>query len=77
MGMRKKALAVLSVGLLLFTLFTPLPSLAAYYGSIRSDKYHYSTCRWAKKIKKKNLIVFKTKAQARENGYRPCKVCKP
>jgi hypothetical protein len=48
-----------------------------YVGSINSDKYHYPSCRWAKKIKPENEIWFKDKEDARAHGYVPCKVCKP
>ena len=48
-----------------------------YVGSTDSDKYHKPTCRWAKKIKKYNETWFDTTAQAKERGYKACKVCKP
>jgi micrococcal nuclease len=48
-----------------------------YVGSVNSDKYHYPSCRWAKKIKPENEIWFKDKEDARAHGYVPCKVCKP
>jgi methylphosphotriester-DNA--protein-cysteine methyltransferase len=55
-------------------------SLAAdfkYVGSKNSNKYHYPTCKWAKKISPQNLITFKTAQEALKAGYVPCKVCKP
>ncbi len=55
-------------------------SLAAdykYVGSKNSNKYHYPTCKWAKKISSKNLVTFKTAEEAVKAGYIPCKVCKP
>lgn len=48
-----------------------------YVGSINSDKYHYPSCRWAKKIKPKNRVWFRDKEHAAEYGYMACKVCKP
>ncbi|WP_431063667.1 Ada metal-binding domain-containing protein [Methanobacterium sp.] len=48
-----------------------------YVGSINSNVYHKSYCRYVKKIKSYNKIYFKSKAQARTCGYRPCKVCRP
>ena len=48
-----------------------------YVGSINSDKDHYPSCRWAKKIYSENEIWFKDKEDARKHGYVPCKVCKP
>lgn len=55
-------------------------SLAAdykYVGSAKSDKYHYPTCKWAKKIKPENLMTFKSAKEALARGYKPCKVCEP
>ncbi|MGE5586269.1 MAG: Ada metal-binding domain-containing protein [Bacillota bacterium] len=48
-----------------------------YYASAKSDKFHYLWCKWAKEIKPENLIVFKSREEAVEAGYVPCKVCKP
>jgi len=48
-----------------------------YVGSVNSDVYHVPSCQLAKRIKDKNLITFSTAEEARNKGYRPCKVCKP
>jgi hypothetical protein len=59
---------------------TPTVSAAykyRYVASIHSHVYHKITCRYVKKIKRCNRIYFKTKAQARAHGYRPCKICRP
>lgn len=48
-----------------------------YVGSIKSDKYHIPTCRYAKTIKSENQIWFGTKAEASSAGYMPCGTCKP
>jgi hypothetical protein len=48
-----------------------------YVGSSKSDKYHYPSCQWAKKINPANLVTFKSAKEAKEAGYVPCKVCKP
>ena len=48
-----------------------------YVASRNSNKYHYPSCVWAKKIKQSNLVTFKSKAEAQKAGYIPCKVCKP
>ncbi len=48
-----------------------------YVGSVNSDKYHYSWCKWAKKIYPKNLKAFSSANEARDWGYKPCKICKP
>ena len=48
-----------------------------YVGSSQSNKYHIVDCKWAKKISGKNLVKFKTVAEAKKAGYVPCKVCNP
>ena len=48
-----------------------------YVGSSKSNKYHYTWCRWAKKINDSNLVIFNSVEEARNAGYVPCKVCKP
>jgi len=50
---------------------------AEFWASKNANKYHYPTCRWAQKIKSKNLIIFKSPEDAVKAGYVPCKVCKP
>lgn len=56
---------------------TPTPTTGAYVGSIKSDKYHYPSCRYAKAILPENQIWFATEAEAIAAGYEPCGVCKP
>lgn len=48
-----------------------------YVGSVKSDKYHYPTCRHAKDINLGNEIWFDSVDEAKAKGYVPCKVCKP
>ncbi len=48
-----------------------------YVGSINSDIFHYPNCKWAKKIKEGNKIWFKSRQEALDKGYTPCKVCNP
>lgn len=48
-----------------------------FVGSSKSDVYHYSSCSSAKRIKSGNLVSFNSVQQARNAGYRPCKVCNP
>lgn len=52
-------------------------SQTTYIGSVESNKYHKSTCRWAKKILEENRIYFSSKAEATGAGYSPCGTCKP
>ncbi|HAS04570.1 MAG TPA: hypothetical protein DCR71_02240 [Dehalococcoidia bacterium] len=59
---------------------TPAPTPASsgsYVGSIKSDKYHYPSCRYAKSILPENEIWFADAAEAQAAGYVPCGVCKP
>ncbi len=48
-----------------------------FVGSIKSNKYHYPECRWAKKISPKNEIWFSSSLDAKMKGYMPCEVCHP
>lgn len=48
-----------------------------YVGASNSNIYHLVECRFAKNIAKDKLVYFDLTADARNHGYRPCKVCKP
>jgi len=48
-----------------------------FVGSIKSNKYHYPDCQWAKKILPENEIWFSSSQDAKAHGYVPCKVCNP
>jgi len=79
--MRRKRLfiGVLSI-FLIFAIAATSILIAAeykYVGSKKSNKYHYPSCRWAKKIKPNNLVTFQSAKEAQEAGYLPCKVCRP
>lgn len=69
--------------LLLFTFLTPLLSTeafsaeAAYVGNVKSLKFHYEDCRWAKKMKEENKVYFETREEALEQGYVSCGSCNP
>ncbi len=56
---------------------TPPQPTGEYVGSINSDVYHYPTCGYAQRIYPENLIWFSSPEDARAQGYRPCKVCRP
>ncbi len=51
--------------------------VAKYAGNSRSLTFHYPSCEWAKKIGSNNLVEFKNRQEAINQGYDPCKVCKP
>jgi hypothetical protein len=48
-----------------------------FVGSKNSDVYHYPSCTYAQRIKAENRIWFSSSQDARNHGYRPCKVCHP
>jgi micrococcal nuclease len=48
-----------------------------YWASSRSNKFHWSSCRWARKISPRNLVVFENREEALKADYIPCKECKP
>jgi len=48
-----------------------------YVASKNSEVFHKSDCRWAKRIAPKNLVRYKTREDAINDGKRPCKMCKP
>lgn len=47
----------------------------AFIGSRNSNKYHLSTCRWAKQIKPENIVCFKSTEDAVSKGYQPDQNC--
>lgn len=48
-----------------------------YFGNKRSPTLHLSKCRWIKKMLPKNIVLFTSRQDAINQGYVPCKVCKP
>ncbi len=48
-----------------------------FVGSVKSNKYHYPNCEWAKRIKPENEIWFTSSDDARSQYYVPCGVCHP
>ena len=51
--------------------------LCAFIGNARSHKFHRPGCRWAKNISHANRVCFKSRQDAIDQGYTPCKVCRP
>lgn len=70
--MTMKKISVLVAMLMLFT-----STAFAYVGNMTSRKYHYETCRAAKKINAGNRTSFETRDEAVSAGYRPCGICRP
>jgi competence protein ComEC len=52
-------------------------SQETFVGSVKSNKYHYPSCQWAKKISPQNEIWFTGSADAQAREYVPCGVCHP
>lgn len=63
--------------LLLLLMIVPVALGAEFWGSSRSNKYHFPSCKWAQKISPQNLIKFSSPSDAQKSGYVPCKVCRP
>lgn len=73
----KKQIAILI--LFLFTLLAATSTVLAttYVGSAKSDKFHYTDCRAAQRIKQGNLVYFYSREEALNAGYSPCGICHP
>ncbi|SFL33104.1 Metal binding domain of Ada [Methanobrevibacter olleyae] len=56
---------------------TPTKRKGYYVASRNSDKFHYSSCASAKRIKSYNRITFSSRSSAINQGYRPCARCHP
>lgn len=56
---------------------TSTSSGQTYWASSNSDKFHYPSCEWAQKISSRNKVVFHSRDEALNSGYRPCHVCSP
>jgi micrococcal nuclease len=48
-----------------------------YLGNSNSFRFHRTTCRFSKKIRKTNTVKFKSRRDAYWEGYSPCKQCNP
>lgn len=50
-----------------------------YIASNKSKRFvfHRPDCEWAKKIKSENRISFENRDEALDQGYSPCRTCKP
>ena len=70
----RKFLFIISA-LIIFTAANVLAS--GYVGNINSRIFHYSDCNSVAKMKPANKIIFNSRDEAVQNGYRPCKKCAP
>lgn len=49
----------------------------SYVGATTTKKFHFTSCTWAGKINTENRAYFKSRDEAINLGYSPCKVCNP
>jgi micrococcal nuclease len=59
--------------------YTPVQNTSSYscIGDKNTKKFHKSSCPYASMILLKNRVLFKTRLDAINAGYIPCKVCRP
>lgn len=48
-----------------------------YYANTNSKKFHLSTCGTGKRISTENLYITEDREELINDGYQPCKNCKP
>ena len=48
-----------------------------FVASWQSKPFHQPDCKWARRIRRKNLQGVPTRRAALKAGHRPCRVCKP
>jgi O-6-methylguanine DNA methyltransferase len=48
-----------------------------YIGSDTTHIFCFPTCRHARRVTGRHKVTFTSEDQAREMGYRPCKICRP
>jgi len=48
-----------------------------YFGNKRSPIFHLPECGRVQNMSSKNIVLYKTRPEAINQGYVPCKVCKP
>ena len=59
---KKTVIILLTLVTLLMTL--NIATATTYIGSSQSNKFHYTDCRWAKKINPGNAIYFSSREEA-------------
>jgi len=59
----------------------PPSSSSTSSGSVLASRirfiYHRPSCEWANKISHRNLVTFRSVAEAKQRGYRACRMCRP
>ncbi len=72
-----KVLFAASVVLFVFIYTKAASADYRYIGPAKSNKYHYPSCRWARKFRSDDPATFRSAKEALGAGYVPCKVCNP
>lgn len=57
--------------------FTQKRKESIYIGHKGTKKFHRPNCRFGKKISEKNRVILNSRKEAINQGYIPCKVCRP
>ena len=73
----KKVLALSMLAVFFMSTSVSTVFAADLVGNSNSMKYHYTYCKWAKKIAPSHRVSFSSGSEAIAAGYVPCKVCKP
>ena len=56
----------------------PVSETEKYYiGNKRSTRFHRPNCKYAAQMSDRNKIIFKTKEEALDSCYSPCRFCEP
>jgi len=76
-GVKKLVVLLILVSLLLPLVGCGDSQPGQFVGSVNSDVYHYPYCKYVDQIHESNKIWFTSSQDARNHGYRPCKVCNP
>lgn len=50
---------------------------ASYVGNARTYKFHYAGCRYVRMMNSYNKVYFDDREDAIDEGFVPCKVCRP
>jgi len=75
MFFKRKLLPIIVVLLIACSAATALAS--TYVGNARTHKFHYADCRYVGEMNDNNKVYFEDRDEAIDEGYVPCKVCRP
>lgn len=70
--------AKLTAIIVMVTLIVSFAATAlAYVGNCRTYKLHRDGCRYVQRMNDSNKVYFEDRDEAIDEGYVPCKVCRP